>query len=334
MIPSRGMARRALFLLLGLIAWLAAPARAAADELTLAVFAPGAQFSTMQDRLDLGRRLAEHLQKELPETRVRSRVYAQSVDFERAVASAAIDLALVDATYLALSTLKPTRVLAVTPPVVWQLVTNSSVSSVAELRGKRLFLGGAIAVGIAQGLFSGEAKDFFAAITPVQDSSSALIALDLGKAEAVLLPVSASSRLPKGLVSRQSFEPIPGMALVALTRLDADAAGKILSALEEFRDEPPTSSFSRASAELLTGLKARLAVAPRQAPMPTLPLRKLIDSLITAGSLAIPQLPVADFALTPAQAAASLAPPPPSPSPSPRPPTPPAPSPAAPSRRR
>ncbi len=306
-------------LLVGLLVWLGAPARAAADDLTVAVFAPAAQFSTMQDRLDLGRRLAEHLQKELPETRFRSRVYARRIDFRSAVASNSIDLALVDTSYLVMSGLKPVRVLAVTPPVVWQLVTHSTVLSVAELRGKRLLqadsvgddsVGNHSGTGFARHLFGGEAKEFFRSISPVQDSASALVALSFGKAEAVLLPVSAP-RLPEGLVSLHSFEPMPGMALVALSRLDAETAEQILTSLETFRGAAPVASFSRASGELIAALKARLAVAPRHAPMPTLPFRKLIDSLVTAGTLAIPQLPVAGFALTPAQAAASLAPPPP-----------------------
>lgn len=303
---------RALTFLLGVLAWLGASAGAAADDLTVAVFAPAAQFSTMQDRLDLGRRLAEHLQKELPETRFRSRVYARPGDFENAVTINSINLALVDTSYLTTSKLKPTRVLAVTPPVVWQLVTRSTVSSVVELREKRLLLADSVEVDLVQGLFGGEAKGFFGTIGSVPDSASALVALALGKVEAVLLPVSRS-RLPENLVSRLSFDPMPGMALVALSRLDADTAEKILASLETFRDEAPVASFTRASAELIPSLKARLTVPPRRAPMPTLPFRKLIDSLVTAGSLAIPQAPVANFALTPAQAAASLAPPPPPP---------------------
>jgi hypothetical protein len=323
----------ALALVVGLGCLLAAPAGAAADEIDLAVFAPAAQFSSMQDRLELGRRLAEHLRKSLPETSVKSRVYARASDFDSAVASASIDLALVDATYLAMSKLKQPRVLAMTPPVVWHLVASSSLSSVSELWKKRLHLaaggsrggGDGFEVELADGFFNGEARPFFSYIGPAQDSTSALVALSFGKADAVLMPVSDPTSFPEGTRSIYAFEPMPGMVLVALSRRGSDHAKLFLPALDQFKGAAPVRSFSLVSpdVDLLAALRARLKIAPREAPMPTLPLRALIDSLVTSGSLSIPQQPAVDFALTPAAAAATLAPPPPPPA-----------SPSSPRRRR
>jgi hypothetical protein len=271
----------------------------ASADITLGVFAPAAHFANTQERLEMGQRLADHLSSAVPE-KVKSRVYARAADFEKAVSEGAIELALVDATYLAKAKGTGYRVIAMAPEVKWQLVSSIQVKSVAELKGKRLRLASAggsdkeeRGKAIARGLFGGEAEALFGsgadAIAVTQDSASALAALSLGKAEAALVPVNPRL-LRDGMSSLLTFEKMPGVVLIAYGDV-FDAADRIAAVAAEFSAEEPVLNLKRVEADddVIARVRQRLEVAPRRAPLPTLPLRALIDSLVQLPVLSIPQ---------------------------------------------
>jgi hypothetical protein len=276
--------------------------RAAADVITLGVFAPAAHFANTQRRLELGQLLADHLDRALPDTQVRSRVYARATDFEEAVRLGVLGLALVDATYL-VKTKLPYRVIAAAPEVEWRLVSGRHFSALAELKGKRLRLAtGGDEKAVAQGLFGGEAEAFFGAgsdgIAATQDSASALAALSLGKADAALLPVNLPL-LGEDIATLVFFEKMPGVVLVAFPEVLDPPRARIAAAVADFRGEEPVLSLQPATDEVVAKVRQRLAVTPRRAPMPTLPLRALIDSLVNPLRLSIPQRPAQEFAQLP-----------------------------------
>lgn len=273
---------------------LAAPAVA---DVTLGVFTPAAHFANSQARLEMAQKLATYLGDEVLAQKVKSRVYARAEDFERAVREKTLQLALVDAVYLVRSK-SEFRVIAAGPEVEWKLVAAAEISAVASLRGKRLRLAaGGNERWVAQGLFDGEAEAFFApgadGIAATQDSASALAAVALGKADAALVPV----RLPlgEGLVVLDIFEKMPGVLLVAYGEGIAASFASFASA-PRFSGDEPVASLERAGQEQLPKLRSRLEVKPRHAPMPSLSLRGLINSLASPPLLAIPQRPAQDFA--------------------------------------
>lgn len=296
--PRRSRPRGALALAIALGALLVAPRPAAAD-ITLGVFAPAARFTSMQARIDLGERLAAHLESASPGERIRSRVYARAADFEEAVSGGKIALALVDATYLVHGKVTP-QVLAAAPYVKWDLMSRR-YKSVAELRGKRL----SVAAGgqerrLVDGLFEGEARQLFPGdehLSVAQDSASALAALSVDKADAALLPTSESD--PSDVRLLLDFPAMPGLLLVAYPQVKPDAYERITSAAAQFRGEGPVPLLRAAGNDVLETVRQRLTVAPRRAPLPTLPLRALIDALITAPVLTIPQRAAQDFAISP-----------------------------------
>lgn len=279
------------------VAALAAPAAA---DVTLGVFTPAAHFANSQARLEMAQKLATYLGDEVLAQKVKSRVYARAEDFERAVREKTLQLALVDAVYLVRSR-SEFRVVAAGPEVEWKLVAaaaSPSIPSVASLRGKRLRLAaGGNERWVAQGLFDGEAEAFFApgadGIAATQDSASALAAVALGKADAALVPV----RLPlgEGLVVLDTFEKMPGVLLVAYGEGVAASFASFASA-PRFSGDEPVALLEKAGQEQLLKLRSRLEVKPRHAPMPSLSLRVLINSLASPPLLAIPQRPAQDFA--------------------------------------
>lgn len=279
---------------------LAAPAPAAAD-ITLGVFAPAARFGNMQARIDLGQQLAAHLSSITGE-QIKSRAYAQADDFDKA-SREGLALALVDATHLVVSGGPAPRVLAAAPYVKWQLISRQ-VRTVSELRGKRLSLA-AVGKGaerrLLEGLFEGEARQLFPEgerLSVAQDSASAEAALALGKADAALLPEGVQR--PAGeMVVLLEFPAMPGLVLVAYPPVKPDAYERIRNAAASFHGADPLPSLLPADGDVLATVRQRLTVAPRRAPLPTLTLRSLIDSLIESPSLTIPQRSVQDFAISP-----------------------------------
>lgn len=278
-------------------------------EVTLGVFAPAAQFPSVQARIQLGESLAAHLGGVLSEARVRTRVYARRLDFEAAVRDGTIALALVDASYLALLKTRSTAtVVAAGPDVQWRLVASKRYTSVSELRGKRLILAnGGLENELAEGLFDGEARRFFQSITQAQDSASAVAALGLGKADAALVPMFAAQRLSDELTVLVELGQLPGLLLVAFPSILDPARQRVADSIEGFRGDAPAQPLRVAGGEVLTTVRARLNVREREAPMPSLALRVLVDSLVAAPMLGIAQRPATDFAITPTQAAAQAA---------------------------
>lgn len=296
------LARIVRALLLALLICALLPGRVRADVITLGVFAPAAHFANTQRRLEMGQLLADHLNGELADTQVRSRVYARASDFEEAVRGGIIKLALVDATYLA-KTKVAYHVIAAAPEVEWRLVSSRHFSALAELKGKRLRLAtGGDEKAVAQGLFGGEAEAFFGAgsdgIGAAQDSASALAALSLGKADAALLPVNLQL-LGEDIATLVFFERMPGVVLVAYPDVIDSARARIATAAAKFRGEEPVLTLQPATDDIIAKVRQRLAVTPRRAPMPTLPLRALIDSLVKPLLLGIPQRPAQEFAQLP-----------------------------------
>ena len=73
---------------------------ASADTITVGVFAPSAPFPSTASRVELASRLGEHVGKALGGTGT-GKVFARAGDFQAAVKSGEIKVALVDATFLA-----------------------------------------------------------------------------------------------------------------------------------------------------------------------------------------------------------------------------------------
>jgi hypothetical protein len=273
-------------------------AQGARAELTVGLYAPAAQLPSIEARIKLVQQLAAHLQTELsPRQRIKSRVFTRASDFAAAKRDGKIDIALVDAIYLARASLGY-RVVARGPDYRWQLV--SAARTTAELTGQRLCIAsGGRETEIVAGLFAGElTRGFFSRIISAPDSASALALLSLGKAEAALLP--AGLPLSEGFAPLVTFPDMPGLVLVVDARTSEALRLQISAAALSFAGDGLLSGWRPAGDEVVTEVEQRLRVSERRGPMVLLPLRWLVAALMVAPApQASLQLPPDHFLSTP-----------------------------------
>lgn len=315
---SARVAARALACALA-VAIVATTTAAAADELALGVFAPALPLRNTEARVLLASELAAHLGQSLPDApRVRSRVFVRSTEFESAKD---LDVALVDVAYLprlAAAWLP----LARSKPVAWHLVASASDATLAALSAgasRRLLIacgpsGGAAkssaddespAERLAEGLLRGEARTLFSEISSAPDSSSAMAAVALGKARAALVPLTEGVAPSNGLVVVLTVdaEPMPGLVLVVNTARVSEAAQRLLAdAAVAFGAPAPVGALSAVDVRELDAARSRLTPQRRRSPMAPAPLRALVDQLLVAPVLDVPQVPVLRLIMRPPSA--------------------------------
>src|SRR5688572_27716762 len=192
------------------------PARA--DTLTVGVFSPAAPFEGAAARVELANDLAEALGKAVGADGV-GKVYSRAGDFAAAVKKGEVQVALVDATYLASAgggTVIAASVRGGDASHPWQIVARGGGRSVLALENKKLVvpaLGGRESDFVLNAMFGGElAKGFFTSITSSPDTASTLAALGAGKAEVAVVPGDAT--LPTGVTKVASLPAVPGPVLV------------------------------------------------------------------------------------------------------------------------
>ena len=261
---------------------------AAAEPVRVGVYAPATPFEGTAARLDFATRLAKHIGGD----DAVGRVYGKAGDFASALRKGDIDLAVVDATYLA-ATGGSYAVLAVAvrggdTKVGWDLVARGTVDSVLALKGKTVItpsVGGREAAFVTEALLGGELPPDFLEVEPSPDVLSAVAALGMGKADAAVVPSGLA--LPAGTNRVVSLPVISWPVLIASPRAPASVQAAAAERALTFGGAGAISGFRSGSADAYRGLARRFGRPQRRGPMVVPNLRIAVGELIEGRKFAI-----------------------------------------------
>lgn len=292
---------RALVVILALVV---ASASARAESVTVGLFAPTAPFPSTAARVDLAGKLGEHIGKALGGTGS-GKVFARGADFAAAVKKGEVTIALVDAAYLAVTGGNYTVVAAAVrggeTSHGWQLVARGA-ETLSALKGKRVLvpgIGGREGDFVLNVLFGGElAKDFFGKIEPAPDTVSAVAALNLGKADAAIVPSGVD--LPAGATVVMKLPALSGPVLVVYGTAQQQKPA-IVAAATSFKGDATVASLKASETEAVRAVARRFVVPVKRGPLAVPAIRLLVGDLVEGRTFTIERTPVTGFAVKPAQ---------------------------------
>lgn len=276
---------------------------AAADNVTVGLYAPTAPFPSTAARVDFASKLGGELGRAVGANGA-GKVFARAGDFAAAVKSGEVTIALVDATYLAAAggnyTVLAGAVRGGETQHGWQLVARGP-DKIAALRGKRVLvpaIAGRETDFVVDVLFGGEiGRDFFAKIEPSPDTASALAALGLGKADAAVVP--AGVELPAGTQVVLTLPVLSGPVLVVYGNASAQRKQQLAAAAAGFRGDATVGSFRAVDAEGVHAITRRFAPVVKRGPLAVPSIRLLVGDLVAGRTLTIERTPAATFAAAP-----------------------------------
>jgi ethanolamine utilization microcompartment shell protein EutS len=275
---------------------------AAADTLTVGLFAPTAPFPSTAARVELASRLGEDVGKALG-TPAAGKVYARAGDFAAAVKKGEVTIALVDATYLAVAggnyTVIASSVRNGDTTHGWQLVARGA-TKIGELKGKRVLvpaIGGREADFVIDAMLGAEVRrDYFAKIEASPDTASALAALGLGKTDAAVVPAGVD--LPSGATVVLKLPALSGPVLVAYGSVPAAQRTLLASAVASFRGDATISGFRAADADAVRAVTRRFSPPVKRGPLAVPAIRLLVGDLVEGRTYTIERTPATTFAVT------------------------------------
>ena len=277
---------RAILVALAVMAATAAPA--SADALRVGLFAPSTPFEGTGARLEFATRLARHLGGD----EAVGRVYGKASDFAAALRKGDIDLAVVDATYLAASggsyAVLAVAVRAGDTRTTWDLVARGTVDSVLELKGKTVLvpsIGGRESAFVGEALLGGELPADFWKVVSSPDVLSAIAALGLGKADAAVVPSGLS--LPAGTNRVVTLPAVSWPVLVASPRASAATQALAAERAPSFAGSGAIAGFRSGTADAYRALARRFGRTPRRGPMLVPSLRIAVGELVEGRTFVI-----------------------------------------------
>jgi len=289
----------ALILLLGSSA-------AHADTVTVGLFAPTAPFPSTGARVELASKLADAIGKAIGGT-ASGKVFARAADFASAVKKGDVQIALVDAAYLANAgggyTVLAAAVRGGETQHRWQLVARGA-EKIGDLKGKNVLvpaIGGRETDFVLNVLLAGEVgRDYFGKIETAPDTASALAALGLGKADAAVVP--AGVELPSSVVTVLALPAVSGPVLVAYGLTPAQRTA-IAGAVGGFSGDGTVGGFRPAGADAVAAVTRRFTVPVKRGPLAVPAVRLLVGDLVEGRTFAIERTPVTTFAVAAAPTA-------------------------------
>ena len=288
---------------LGLLAVILLSSSAAAENVTVGLFAPTSPFPSTTARVDLATKLAEAVGKALGGS-ASGKVFARAGDFATAVRKGDVQLALVDAAYLATAGGGYTVIAAATRGGAsehrWQLIARG-VEKLADLKGKRVLvpaIGARESDFVLNVLLGGEvAKDYFGKIEAAPDTASALAALGLGKAEAAVVP--AGVELPGSVVTVLALPAVQGPMLVAYGSVSAAQRSAIASAVASFQGDATVGGFKPAAGDAVQAVARRFSVPVKRGPLAIPAMRLLVGDLVEGRRFSLERTAPTAFAIAP-----------------------------------
>ncbi|MEO8703132.1 MAG: PhnD/SsuA/transferrin family substrate-binding protein [Kofleriaceae bacterium] len=284
---------------------LALTGTARADNVTVGVFAPSAPFPSTAARVELASRLADHLGKALAGTGT-GRVYGRAGDFASAVKKGEVQVALVDATFLASGgggsyTVIASSVRGGEATGGWQLVARGS-AKIADLKGKRVLVpsnGGRETDFVINVMLGGDLpREHFGKIEVATDTASALSALGLGKADAAVVPAGVD--LPGGVAVVLALPAIANPTLVAYGNVTAAQRSTLATAAASFKGDSTITGFRGGDADAIRAIARRFTVPLKRGPLAVPAVRLVVGDLVESRTFTIERTPPAAFAVVPA----------------------------------
>lgn len=266
----------------------AAASTAAADPVTVGVFVPSMPFDGTAARLELAQKLAAHLAG----ADGVGRVYGKAGDFSAALAKGDIQLAVVDATFLATTGAAHTDLAVAVhdgdTAVAWQLVAKAPIAGVLDLKGKTVIapvLDGHAADFVANAMLGGELPVNFLKVEVSPDVVSAVTAVGLGKADAAVVPGGVT--LPAGVTRIATLPSVSWPVLIAAKGAPADVIAKARDRASSFPGSGAIAGFRTGDTDGYRSIARRLRRALRQAPLLVPNLRIAVGGLIEGRTFAI-----------------------------------------------
>ena len=295
--------RKPFFLVILVILAVQFSSSAYAENVTVGLFAPTSPFPSTSARVELATKLAETIGKALGGT-ASAKVFARAGDFATAVKKGDVQVALVDAAYLANAGGAYTVIAAATRGGAsehrWQLIARGA-EKLADLKGKRVLVpsvGGRETEFVLNVLLGGEvAKDYFGKIEAAPDTASALAALGLGKADAAVVP--AGVELPASVVTVLALPAVQGPLLVAYGSVTAAQRNAIATAVAGFAGDATVAGFKPAGADAVQGVARRFSVPVKRGPLAVPAVRVLVGDLVEGRQFSIERTQATAFAIAP-----------------------------------
>lgn len=289
--------------LVALVALAIGASPAHAGPITVGLFAPTAPFPSTSARVELASKLGDQLGKAVGGDGS-GKVFARGGDFSAAVRKGEVTVAVVDAAYLAVAggnyTVLAAALRGGQATHRWQLVARGA-DKLAALRGKRILvpgIGGREHELVLNVLLGGEvAKDYFAKIETAPDTVSALAALGLGKADAVIVPTGVE--LPGGAQKVLELPALSGPVLVAYGGVSAGDREKLAAAALAFKGDATVSGFRPADADAVKTVARRFVVPAKRGPFAVPAIRLLVGDLVEGRTFSIERTPITAFAAKP-----------------------------------
>lgn len=283
---------RALIVLAALVAL---PRAAAADTITIGLYAPTAPFDGTGDRVSFVNALADHLGAEAGGDRVTGKVYSSATAFASAIKKREIQFAVIDAPYAAALGL-PYKILAAatrdgSATVAWQLVGGAGVDSLADLRGKKVVVpttGAKENAFVTNVLLDGEVDaGYFGKILEAVDARSALTMVSVGKADAAFVPAAAD--VPSGLSRVLTLGQVGWPMFVALPGADDARAKAFATRIKTYGGGTTFAGFTGADAGRYRSLASSFGRATKRGPMAVPPPARLtVRDILDGRTFTIP----------------------------------------------
>lgn len=280
----------------------AAPSIAAADDITIGLFAPTAPFEGSGDRVSFVNAVADHLSSAAGGAKVTGKVYASAGAFASAAKKGEIQFAIVDAPYAAANGL-PYTILASamrggSGSASWQLVAKSSVGSIRDLRGAKIALpatGSKAPAFVTNALLGGEVDpSYFASITEAPDTRSALTMITVGKVDAAFVPAGVDP--PGGTKRLLSLGNVGWPMFVSLPAADSKMSAAFASRIKSFGGGGGFSGFGDAGAGNYRSLAGSFGRSTKKGPMALPPPARLsVRDLLTGRAFSVPTSNVLDL---------------------------------------
>ena len=281
-------------LLLGLVG------AAAAAPVTVGLYAPSTPFDGTAARLEFANKLAAHLAG----ADGVGRVYGKASDFAAALAKGDVQLAVVDAEFLATTSAAHTALAVAVrdgdTAATWQLVARGGASGILDLRGKTVLApvtDGRHAAFVDNALLGGELPAGFWTVESSPDALSAVAAVGLGKADAAVVPAGVA--LPAGVTRVVTLPSVSWPVLIAAKDAPAAVIAAARDRAPSFGGSGAIAGFRTAGADGYRGLARRMKKTLRQAPLIVPNLRITVGELIAGRTFAVAPPPLTGYFAAP-----------------------------------
>jgi len=286
---------------------LATPGVAAAQSITIGLYAPTAPFEGTGDRVSFVNALAAHLARDANGAKVTGKVYSSAGSFAAAAKKGEIQFAVVDAPYAAALGL-PWKMLGSAEreggsTAAWQVVAGSGIGKLSQLRGKKVVvpsIGAKESAFVTNVLLDGEVDGaYFGKIIEAADARSAVTMVSVGKADAAFVP--AGIDLPAGVRTVLTLGQVGWPMFVALPTADEARTRAFAARVKSFHGTGAFSGFGSADAGRYRGLAGSFGRGTKKGPMAvSAPARLTVRDILEGRAFSIPLSNVLELVEAPA----------------------------------